>query len=93
MGAQTKPAKENRKVNRLWVGHRRRHHPMMTSTISPLMTSILTIDVSEQKGATEEAARRGIVRAYSADDKSGANITSIIVIGKNFDVKVPRKDK
>lgn len=48
------------------------------------------IDVSEQKGATEAAARRGIRRAYAADSKAGGNIKSITVIGKDFDVTVQR---
>jgi len=50
----------------------------------------ILVDVSGQAGMTIEVARRGIVRAYGADNKLGKKINSIRVIGNGFDILTPR---
>jgi hypothetical protein len=44
----------------------------------------------KQPGMTRDIADRGIRRAYGADNATGAKIQSIRVVGKDFDVTIPR---
>lgn len=52
--------------------------------------SEIIVDVRNQSGMTKEIAERGIRRAYGADDKQ--TIQSIRIIGKDFDLIVPRSE-
>jgi hypothetical protein len=51
----------------------------------------IVVDARAQKGITQPIAERGIARAYGADNVTGGKITSIRVIGPDFDITVPRK--
>ena len=51
----------------------------------------IIVDARGQSGITEAIADRGIRRAYGADNLTGGKITSIRVIGLNFDITIPRK--
>jgi hypothetical protein len=51
----------------------------------------IVVDARAQAGITEAIAERGIRRAYGADNLTGGKITSIRVIGPNFDITIPRK--
>jgi hypothetical protein len=50
----------------------------------------IVVDARGQAGITEEIAKRGVGRAYGADNKTGGKITSIRVIGPGFDITIPR---
>jgi Domain of unknown function (DUF4157) len=50
----------------------------------------IIVDTREQAGMTREIAERGVRRAYGADNATGAKIQSIRVIGRDFDITVPR---
>ncbi len=50
----------------------------------------IIIDTREQAGMTEEIAKRGIERAYGAD-KYTERLSEIRVIGKDFDLTLPRR--
>jgi filamentous hemagglutinin len=56
----------------------------------------IMVDVRDQAGMTQEIAQRGINRAYGADNATAKRasrgpIQSIRVIGKDFDITVPRR--
>ena len=51
----------------------------------------VTIDLSQQEGVTQEIAERGVARAFGADNKDGAKIEQIRVVGPDFDITIPRK--
>jgi Contact-dependent growth inhibition CdiA C-terminal domain len=51
----------------------------------------IVVDATKQSGITEEIARRGIIRAYGADNKLGAKIQSITIEGSEFSITVPRQ--
>ena len=50
----------------------------------------ITVDARQQIGITQEVAERGIRRAYGADNATGGKITSIRVIGPDFDITISR---
>jgi filamentous hemagglutinin len=52
--------------------------------------SHILVDVRGQPGMTQEIAERGVRRAYGADNRSGARIQSIRIIGNGFDFTVRR---
>ena len=53
--------------------------------------SQIIVDTRKQAGMTEAIARRGVARAFGADNRTGATINSIRVIGHNFDIIISRK--
>ena len=46
----------------------------------------IIVDTRAQAGMTQKIAERGIKRAYVADDRKGAKIRSVRVIGNGFDI-------
>jgi RHS repeat-associated protein len=50
----------------------------------------ILVDATQQPGMTEDIARRGIGRAYGADNRLGSKIQSITVEGPGFSITIPR---
>lgn len=53
--------------------------------------SNIVIDMTEQPGVTVEIAKRGVNRAYGADNRLGKTIQNIRIIGQNFDINITRR--
>jgi hypothetical protein len=51
----------------------------------------IIVNTHSQDGMTKEIAERGIIRAYGADNKTGAKIQSIRAIGDGFDITELRR--
>ena len=50
----------------------------------------IIVDARRQAGITEDIARRGIRRAFGADNKTGGKIQSITIYGPGWTIVVPR---
>ena len=50
----------------------------------------IIVDARNQAGITGEIARRGVRRAFGADNKTGGKITSITIHGPGWTIVVPR---